>query len=146
MVFVRPRDPRICQRHLGFVVKPPVGALEALLQGRHTDPFSLLGAHAGPGGTYARVWIPGAERAEAHDLAGRRLGALTRIDKRGLFEGKIFGAPRPVKYRAQGHGTQWWVTDPYSFGPILGPLDDFLMAEGTHLRLYDKLGAHWISH
>src|SRR6185503_2588586 len=26
------------------------------------------------------------------------------------------------------------------------PLDDFLMAEGTHLRLYDKLGAHLISH
>jgi len=127
-------------------VKPAPGALEALLQGRHDDPFSLLGVHAGPGGSHARVLIPGAERAEAFDLNGRRLGALTQVDGRGLFEGKLTGAPRPVKYKAQGYGAQWWVTDPYSFGPVLGPVDDFLIAEGTHLRLYDKLGAHQISH
>jgi 1,4-alpha-glucan branching enzyme len=127
-------------------VKPAPGVLEALLQGRHGDPFSLFGVYAGPGGTFARVWIPGAERAEAFDLNGRRLGALTRMDGRGLFEGKLMGPPRPVKYKAQGYGAQWWVTDPYSFGPVLGPVDDFLIAEGTHLRLYDKLGAHQINH
>ncbi|HEX4027435.1 MAG TPA: 1,4-alpha-glucan branching protein GlgB [Rhizomicrobium sp.] len=127
-------------------MKPAPGVLEALLQGRHGDPFSLFGVHAGPGGTFARVWIPAAERAEAFDLNGRRLGALTRMDGRGLFEGKLMGPPRPVKYKAQGYGAQWWVTDPYSFGPVLGPVDDFLIAEGTHLRLYDKLGAHQISH
>ena len=38
------------------------------------------------------------------------------------------------------------VTDPYSFGPVLGPIDDYLIAEGTHLRLYDKFGAHQITH
>ena len=32
--------------------------------------------------------------------------------------------------------------DPYSFGPVLGPMDDYYIAEGTHLRLFDKLGAH----
>ncbi len=127
-------------------MKPTPGALEALLQGRHGDPFALFGVHAGPGGTHARVWIPGAERAEAFDLNGRRLGALTRVDGRGLFEGKLLGPPRPVKYKVQGHGAQWWVTDPYSFGPVLGPVDDFLFAEGKHLRLYDKLGAHQITH
>ena len=77
LVFVRPHHPRIRQRHLGAFVKPPPGALEALLQGRHDDPFSLFGVHAGPGGTFARVWIPGAERVEAFDLKGRRLGNLT---------------------------------------------------------------------
>ena len=89
-------------------MKPPLGALEALLQGCHDDPFSLLGLHAGPGGTYARVWIPGAERAEAYDLSGRRLGLLTRTDGRGLFEGKVLGPPKPVKYKSQGYGSQWW--------------------------------------
>jgi 1,4-alpha-glucan branching enzyme len=29
---------------------------------------------------------------------------------------------------------------------VLGETDDFLIAEGTHLRLFDKLGAHLISH
>ncbi|MCP5411983.1 MAG: 1,4-alpha-glucan branching protein GlgB [Alphaproteobacteria bacterium] len=127
-------------------MKPPRQAVEALLQGRHDDPFSLLGTHAGPDGTFARVLIPGAERAEAHDLSGRFLGLLALCDRRGLFEGVIKGPPQPVKYRAQGFGAEWWVTDPYSFGPVLGPTDDLLMGEGTHMRLYDKMGAHPITH
>ena len=51
-----------------------------------------------------------------------------------------------MKYRCRAGSHEWWVTDPYSFGPVLGPTDDFLIAEGTHLRLFDKLGAHCIDH
>ncbi|HEX8419038.1 MAG TPA: 1,4-alpha-glucan branching protein GlgB [Sphingomonas sp.] len=127
-------------------MKPPKGALKALLEGRHDDVFSLLGVFAGPQGAFARAWIPGAERIEAHDLQGTSLGTLERIDGRGLFEGAIAGDPRPVRYKAQGGGAEWWVTDPYSFGPVLGPVDDVLMAQGTHMRLYDKMGAHLIDH
>lgn len=116
------------------------------MEGRHADPFALLGPHAGPNGTFARVWIPGAETAEAHTLGGENVGALKRTDRRGLFEGPVAGKPVPLKYRAQAKGAEWWVTDAYSFGPVLGPVDDFLMAEGTHRRLYDKLGAHLITH
>jgi 1,4-alpha-glucan branching enzyme len=127
-------------------VKPGQAALEALLAGRHDDPFSLLGPHAGPKGTFARALIPGAERAEAHDLAGKSLGSIACTDPRGLLEGFISGSPQPMKYRAQGKSTEWWVTDAYSFGPVLGPVDDLLMAQGTHVRLYDKMGAHFIAH
>ena len=42
-------------------MKPPEGAIVALLEGRHDDPFSLLGVHSGPTGVFARVWLPGAE-------------------------------------------------------------------------------------
>ena len=127
-------------------MKPPRGAIAALLDGRHDDPFSLLGLFEGPGGTFARTWIPGAETAEAHDLAGTSLGRLTRVGTDDLFEGVVSGAPQPVKYKAQGYGAEWWVTDPYSFGPVLGPTDDYLIAEGSHFRLYDKMGAHLIDH
>jgi 1,4-alpha-glucan branching enzyme len=127
-------------------VKPPAGAIVALLEGRHDDPFSLLGLHAGPKGVFARAWIPGAETAKAHDLSGAVLGTLKRVEPRGLFEGIVAGDVQPVRYLAQGGGAEWWVTDPYSFGPVLGPIDDVLMAEGTHLRLHDKLGAHLIEH
>jgi len=125
-------------------VKPGAAALEALLAGRHDDPFSLLGPHAGPNGTFARALIPGAERAQAHDLSGNSLGWLSGTD--GLLEGTISGSPQPLKYRAQGKGAEWWVTDPYSFGPVLGPIDDLLMAQGTHVCLYQKMGAHPIDH
>jgi 1,4-alpha-glucan branching enzyme len=127
-------------------MKPPGEAIAALLDGTHADPFALLGVHGGPGGTFARALLPGAEMAEAHDLAGKKLGTLSLIDPAGLFEGTIKGAPQPVKYRCRAGSHEWWLTDPYSFGPVLGPTDDFLIAEGTHLRLFDKLGAHLIEH
>ena len=127
-------------------MKPPGEAIAALLEGTHADPFALLGVHAGPDGTFARAILPGAEAAEAHDLAGKKLGKLSQIDAAGLFEGKLKGAPQPVKYRCRAGSHEWWLTDPYSFGPVLGPTDDFLIAEGTHLRLFDKLGAHLIEH
>jgi 1,4-alpha-glucan branching enzyme len=127
-------------------VKPPQAAIEALLAGTHADPFSLLGVHEGPEGAFARAVIPGADSVTAHDLSGELLGKLARVDPRGLFEGTIEGPRQPVKYRAVGGEGAWWVSDPYSFGPVLGPVDDLLMAEGTHFRLFDKMGAHLIEH
>ena len=90
--------------------------------------------------------MPGAVSAHAHDLAGNALGTLKRVDESGLFEGPVKEARQPVKYRCTAGKHEWWVTDAYSFGPVLGPVDDFLIAEGTHLRLFDKLGAHLIEH
>ena len=127
-------------------MQPTGEAIAALLDGSHADPFSLLGVHEGPGGAFARAVLPGAEAAEAHDLRGRKLGTLRQVDPRGLFEGKVKGPRQPVRYRCGAGAHEWWVTDPYSFGPVLGPTDDFLIAEGTHLRLFDKLGAHLIDH
>ena len=127
-------------------MKPPGEAIAALLEGTHADPFSLLGVHDGPGGSFARAVLPGADTAEAYDLSGKKLGKLKRSDDRGLFEGKVKGAPQPVKYRCTAGTHEWWLTDPFSFGPVLGPTDDFLIAEGTHLRLFAKLGAHLIEH
>jgi 1,4-alpha-glucan branching enzyme len=126
-------------------VKPPPEAITALLDGTHADPFALLGPHDGPAGTFARAILHGAEEADAFSLKGGRLGRMTRVDG-PLFEGKLRGKPKPIRYRCRGNGAEWWVTDPYSFGPVLGPIDDFLIAEGTHFRLFDKLGAHVIEH
>ena len=127
-------------------MKPPISAIDALLDGTHADPFSLLGVHAGPEGSFARAILPGAREAEAYSLRGSKLGKLNPVDPRGLFEGKLRGKPQPVKYRCTADGHEWWVADPYSFGPVLGPLDDLLIAEGTHFRLFDKMGAHCIVH
>ncbi|MBO9601202.1 MAG: 1,4-alpha-glucan branching protein GlgB [Novosphingobium sp.] len=127
-------------------MKPPASAIEALLDGTHADPFSILGTHAGPEGTFARALLPGAEEAGAYSLKGGFLGAMKRVDGRGLFEGQLKGKPRPVKYRCTAGKHSWWVADAYSFGPVLGPVDDLLIAQGTHFRLFDKLGAHLIEH
>ena len=127
-------------------MKPSASALAALLDGTHADPFSLLGVHAGPDGSFARALLPGAEEVSAFSLKGAALGRLVRVDPAGLFEGKLRGTPKPVQYRCRAGGNEWWVVDPYAFGPVLGPVDDLLIAEGTHFRLFDKLGAHPIEH
>ena len=127
-------------------MNPPESSLDALLDGTHGDPFSLLGVHSGPGGTFARVILPGAETAEAFSIDGQCLGEVARIDPRGMFEGYLLGAPQPVRYRCSTATRDWIQTDAYSFAPVLGPVDDLLIAQGTHMRLFDKLGAHLIEH
>jgi len=127
-------------------VKPSGEAIAALLEGRHADPFSLLGVHDGPGGLFVRALLRGAEAVSVESLSGEPLGVLLRVDARGLFEGAVTGARQPVKYRCSAGDHAWFVTDPYSFGPVLGPMDDFLINEGSHYRLFDRLGAHAMEH
>ncbi|MEY2943952.1 MAG: hypothetical protein RLY97_1966, partial [Pseudomonadota bacterium] len=63
-------------------MKPSGKAITALLNGTHADPFSLLGAHEGPQGTFARAIMRGADEVLAFGLDGAKLGALKRVDAR----------------------------------------------------------------
>ncbi|HEX7871518.1 MAG TPA: 1,4-alpha-glucan branching protein GlgB [Sphingobium sp.] len=121
---------------------------DALVNGSHADPFAVLGVHPAGKGLLARCVIPGADRVTAFPVEGKGAGVpLARIHDGGLFEGKLkVKAARPLRYLAANDGGEWWVEDPYSFGPVLGPMDDYYMGEGSHLRLFDKMGAHLIHH
>lgn len=129
----------------GWLVSP--SDVEAIVEGTHKDPFAVLGVQSAGKGLVARCFIPHAEHVTAFTLAGKMAGELVCRHEAGFFEGKLSIRKRqPVRYRAGNAGGEWWVTDPYSFGPVLGPMDDYYIAEGSHLRLFDKLGAHFISH
>jgi 1,4-alpha-glucan branching enzyme len=98
-----------------------------------------------------RVCGPGlvsrADTLSAHTLDGTKIGDLAKTHDAGFFEGAVKLRERqPLRFEAANAGGNWHVIDPYSFGPVLGPLDDYYVAQGTHLRLYDKMGAHVISH
>ncbi|MDP1729747.1 MAG: 1,4-alpha-glucan branching protein GlgB [Devosia sp.] len=118
--------------------------VQAIVGGHHADPFSVLGLHEADGGKWvARAFIPHAERVEALARDGTPLGALAERHPDGFFEGLLEIADRqPISYRAANAGGEWDMLDPYSFGPVLGPMDDYYIGEGSHLRLFDKLGAH----
>ena len=123
-------------------------AIDALAAGEHPDPFAALGPHAAPGGLVVRALIPGADRLEARaDHAGWS-AVLDRLHDDGLFEGFVAGAAPHDAYRlyAGNSGGDWVVEDPFRFGPVLGPLDDHLLVEGAHRRLFEKLGAHPMRH
>ncbi|WP_378943782.1 1,4-alpha-glucan branching protein GlgB [Mesorhizobium sp. ANAO-SY3R2] len=123
------------------------GDVEAIVNGTHGDPFAVLGIQQADSGFVERCFIPHAETATAHTLEGKACGELELRHAAGFFEGKLSIRKRqPIKLHARNAGGEWWITDPYSFGPVLGPMDDYFIGEGSHLRLFDKLGAHLVSH
>ncbi len=122
-------------------------SIDLIRTAAHGDPFAVLGPHA-DGSTPARCWlrafVPAAAEVEACSADGSRvIGALTLRHADGFFEGQVDTAALAdyrLRVRWQG-GTVALLDDPYRFPPVLGELDVWLMAEGTHLRPYEVLGA-----
>ena len=118
----------------------PAETLAALCQGRHGDPFAVLGPHAGPDGTtWVTAFLPFAQAVRV--AAGAHSWALPQVHADGLFSG-----PAPVAGAYQllahwGDGVEHRFEDPYRFGPVLGEMDVWLLGEGSHLRPYEILGA-----
>ena len=122
-------------------------AIEAIVAGSHGDPFAVLGIQGTGAKLFARAFVDGAAELEAFTLDDQPAGVLERRHDAGFFEGRLSIRKRqPLKYRARNAGGEWWVTDAYTFGPVLGPMDDYFIREGSHLRLFDKMGAHPITH
>jgi 1,4-alpha-glucan branching enzyme len=116
-------------------------AVKALIEGRLGDPFALLGPHPGTHGTVVRAYLPPAESVAAIDGGGAVLARLQPVQTPGLFAGMI---PAATAYRLRIHwpgGLVQETEDSYSFGLLLGELDIYLLAEGSHLELGRCLGA-----
>jgi 1,4-alpha-glucan branching enzyme len=129
------------------------GALPAedrlrLARGEHHDPHAILGAHRAPGGTVIRAFHPDATSAVLVAPNGGTAPMEPLGD--GLWAGLVADlAPHEFTYRLRftfADGETWEREDPYRFGPTIGEVDLHLIAEGTHERLYDVLGAHPRSH
>lgn len=115
--------------------------LELLRLGRHDRPFEVLGPHKKKRDIWVTVFVP--DVAEVH--------AVTKIGEVPLerVEGDVFSAPVKGDYRLKartGGGVEWEFDDPYRFGPVLGEMDQYLIGEGTHRRLWHALGAHVMEH
>ncbi|MES2664806.1 MAG: 1,4-alpha-glucan branching protein GlgB [Pseudomonadota bacterium] len=122
------------------------GAAHAIAEGRHGDPFSVLGLHKREAGWVVTAFVPGADRLWVlTGKAGKALDALPVTNAPGLFTCAL---PRKSDYRlrAEGHGAVWEFDDPFSFGPVLGEMDEYLLGEGTLQRLWKVLGAHVMVH
>jgi len=122
-------------------------ALSSLLDASHDDPFAVLGMHTVGDRLVVRVLRPDAREVVLEDRAdpARRFPA-TRIGESDLFEVSIgTGAIPRFAYDllfTGYNGETWREADPYTFGSRFGPVDFHLFGEGSHWRIYDKLGAH----
>jgi 1,4-alpha-glucan branching enzyme len=72
---------------------------------------------------------------------------LRRIHPAGLFEGTLPGAAAVQPYRLEVSVGERVVEveDPYRFLPTIGELDQHLIAEGRHQRLWERLGAQLVT-
>ncbi|NJO31972.1 MAG: 1,4-alpha-glucan branching enzyme, partial [Rhodospirillales bacterium] len=123
--------------------------LSAIIDGRHSDPFAVLGPHEEGGAVIIRAFVPAASRMEVIDSGtGASVAHMTRIAEPGFFEVELRQKPVWFGYRlrASNDGGSWEFDDPYRFGPVLGDIDDHLIREGTHQRLWERLGAHVTEH
>ncbi|MBP5344423.1 MAG: 1,4-alpha-glucan branching protein GlgB [Alphaproteobacteria bacterium] len=112
------------------------------------DPFAVLGEHKENGTWVIRTLQPQAETVSVLDTSGQKIGKMERIWG-AVFELQLSKATEftPYKLKITLHDNSSYETyDPYSFLPVLGDIDLYLYGEGNHLNIYDKLGAHLISH
>jgi 1,4-alpha-glucan branching enzyme len=123
--------------------------IERLLELRHPDPHSILGAHPNATGITIRAFRPGALAMAVIADSGAPQAMRLR-DRRGLFEVVL---PKTAlakheqffSYRLEAtypDGSIVTFRDPYSFLPTIGELDQHLWNEGSHERPHHKFGAH----
>src|SRR6201990_2868471 len=120
-------------------------AARAIVEGHHHDPFNYLGWHHEDGEPVVRVFLPEASEVKVLDGAGH-VSALPRIHDAGLFAGPVAARDPHYRLRARFGDNKIEMEDAYRFPPILTDMDLHLLGEGTHLELYNKLGAHPVRH
>ncbi|MEO8857605.1 MAG: 1,4-alpha-glucan branching protein GlgB [Burkholderiaceae bacterium] len=120
--------------------------IDLIRNARHGDPFSVLGPHRDADTrTSVRVFLPGAAQVRVVEPESHQV--LARLELRhpdGFFE-RAWDTALKAPYQLQvgwADGSESMLEDPYRFGPVLGETDIWLMAEGTHLRPFEILGAH----
>ena len=123
---------------------PSLSASEIRLleEGRHPDPFAVLGRHLVEDVSLVRAWLPGAAYVELVTGEGEERRATPMIGSgNGLYEA-LCPAGTPYRIRTAWPGGISESADPYGFGLLLSDDDLHLFAEGRHFDLSTRLGAN----
>jgi 1,4-alpha-glucan branching enzyme len=119
--------------------------IKKIVSAQHGDPFSFLGMHEdADDGLVVRTFAPGAKKVHVVRAKDGKVAAeLKRVDEAGFFAGPVAkkGPVFAYRLRIETADCEQEIDDPYRFAPILGEMDVYLIAEGKHLRLDEKLGS-----
>ncbi len=120
--------------------------MKAIIDGNHGNVFSVLGIHRDKGSkeVFVRTYQPNSKSVELLKQDGTSLGQMSKLDDCGFYQINL-GAIENFAYKFRienDQGTVYEEEDPYRFPSILGDIDVYLLAEGNHLDMYKKLGAH----
>ena len=105
-----------------------------------------MGIHKDKGSkeVFIRTYQPHAKSVELLKYDDSSLGFLTKLDDRGFFQINVGAVDNfPYRFRIENDLGQFYLKeDEYRFPSVLGDIDVYLLAEGNHLEMYKKLGAH----
>ena len=121
--------------------------IDSLFLAAHGNPFAYLGRHPlEDTGETVRCLIPDALAVDIVERgSGKLVVAAEKLDSRGFFTA-VLPPDAPdyalgVQYSAERPSEI--IEDPYRYSSHLQATDEWLLAEGTHLRPYEALGAHF---
>jgi 1,4-alpha-glucan branching enzyme len=126
----------------------PVDEIAQIVYAVHGDPFHILGMHLvevqGKTAVAIRAFLPRAQNAWVVRGPGEDdVVPMRRLHADGFFEAVFPGEQSIFPYRLRTENAGWHeFEDPYRFPPVLSDFDLHLLAEGTHHKTYEKLGAH----
>lgn len=121
--------------------------IDGFFDASNGDPFATLGMHETEQGIEIRTLLPDANRVVVIEReSGKEITELDCVDERGFFVGVIPNCRHFFAYQLQvfwGNESQI-VEDPYRFHPMIDDLEQWLLSEGSMLRPYEVLGAHFM--
>ncbi len=123
----------------------PAFILQDLADGRHRNPFAVLGIHTENGVRMVRTLQPHAASVTLLDCRGNVLVVMRRVHAGGIFEAPLarkrhYQLRITLKSEAKS-GDTFDIEDAYRLPSMLGDLDLYLMTEGSHQGIFNKLGA-----
>ena len=112
--------------------------VDAVVQGKHRDPFSFLGPHD----NLIRAWLPQARDASV--VAGNSATPMQQSPT-GFFTAELPEPTRDYRLRITLYsGESRDLDDPYRFPALLTPFELYLHGEGSNYESYRTLGAHLV--
>jgi len=118
--------------------------MNKIIHAAQYDPHAILGIHPSPDNDKViRIWRPDANQIflEVNSV----IVEAEKVHDAGMFEYHVPSGTAQLDYRIF-HQNGLLAHDPYSFYPTFGELDQYLFARGVHYKIYEKLGAHSITH
>lgn len=125
--------------------------LNSIQQGRHSQPHAVLGMHLekfeGKVGLRISAFLNGVEHCEVIELGDTtsKCFSMKKLTPEGYFEAFVPRRKKHFRYclrLTHYSGQEEKRFDPYSFMPTLSDEDLYLFNEGTHHKIYNKLGTH----
>jgi 1,4-alpha-glucan branching enzyme len=140
----KPASPLAARRPSPPIAGVSTAAIEAVVSAEHADPFGVLGPHkVAPGLWEVRAMLPQARTAAVVARDGQVLAEMERRHEAGFFVARFAARTRPTyRLRIENAAGTRVVTDPYSFGPVLGGEDLERVRHVGDDALFHRLGAH----